>query len=935
MKCKISLSLIFLFFNLFLAFSVFPQSTSRENDEADQFLNLIKKNKSGSASLSMLDTESSVQEYFRTLSTTDKREYVSGLGIGERLRLFENLNDNDRQDLFFLLTDKERKELFEQLSDSDKRKIFNSLNDDGKKSLFKLLEDNDRQFILSGLNHLERISLIEDLPEDEKIKALSGFSAIIEEEETQLSNIEKILSGQFPEIDEKPLLQFGYDFFEKRGFLAPEIAVPAGPDYIIGPNDSFTIHLWGRTEETHNNVIVSRDGTITLPRLGTMDVGGLTQSEFKDFLLKKFKEYYPDFEMSITMNALRTVEVFIIGEMKEPGTYSLNALSTVISALFASGGPSKNGTLRNIKVLNNGNLVKTIDLYDFFIKGGKGDDIRLQQGYTIFIPVVGPVVGIAGNVKRPAIYELKGEQTLGDIIDMAGGILPSGHLQNVVIERLMGHKRRIVNSFDLDPENDRSIANLKTVLRDGDHIKIYPIYKEMQKVVYLEGHVKYPREYELKEGMRLLDILPSFDSLLPEPYLPQAEIIRLVPPDLHPEIVGFNLGALLSGDNEQNLLLHDRDRVIVYSEADKRDIPEVMINGAIREPGVYRLYKGMTVKDLIFQAGNLTKSASMEKGDLTRLVSSSNGTDIIKMGFVPKKAISGNAADNLVLQEDDQVFIREIPKYNNALDRKVTLQGEFMFPGEYTFAEGERLSSVIERAGGLTKEAYPFGAVFLRESVKEIQKERLSEYVSKLERDILSISALSAESALDSGQASILMQTLNAKKELIQKLRSAEPTGRMIINISEILLMSSTDANIELRPGDRLIIGKRPDTVHVMGEVYNPNALLAEEGMDVEHYLSLVGGPTENADKKQIYIVKADGTVVSKRQEKFGLFNWDSTKQRWAFGSFDSIELIPGDTIIVPERLIKLSWLKLFRDTTNVLYQIAVSAGVLVEIFKD
>ncbi len=569
------------------------------------------------------------------------------------------------------------------------------------------------------------------------------------------------------------------------------------------------------------------------------------------------------------------------------------------------------------------------------LKGRRENDIRLQQGYTILIPVIGPVVGIAGEVKRPAIYEMKGEQTIGEVLEIAGGVLPTGHLQNVVVERIIGHERRVIKSFNLDPSYEESDINLKTPLKDGDVIKIYPIYKTMEQVVYVEGHVKYPREYELKPGMRLADIIPSYDSLLPEPYLPQAEIIRLMPPDLHPEIIEFNLGSLLSGDEAQNLFLQDRDRIKIYGVWEKSDIPEVTIKGSLRNPGAYRLYKGMTIKDLIFQAGNLTNSAYMDKGELTRIVQGPTGTDTIKLTFSPQRALEGIPEDNMVLQEDDEVSIREIPKYAQALERKVSLEGEFMFPGSYSFSEGERLSSVIERAGGMTKEAYPPGAVFLRKSVKEIQQERQKEYINKLEQDILTMSTLSAETALDASQATILQQTLSSKKELIEKLKASEPTGRMVIKITDIMLMPSSDYDIELRPGDTLLVGKRPDSVNVMGEVYNPNALLVEKGKSVSYYLSLVGGTTDNADKKQLYVIKADGTVTSKRQEKFGLFNWDIQKNRWAIGSFNSIELEPGDTIIVPKKIEKVGWLKFTKDVTGILYEIAVSAGVINRFLRN
>jgi polysaccharide export outer membrane protein len=755
------------------------------------------------------------------------------------------------------------------------------------------------------------------------------------EKESGLSRIEAILSGSFPSDIRRILDQYGYSFFAKGSRIFEPIAnVPVGPEYVIGPGDSFTINLWGNTEETYK-VTVTRDGNITIPRVGTMNVNSLTFTELKDLLRRKFKEYYPDFEMNITMDALRTIEIFVVGEASSPGTYSVSSLSTIVTALYATGGPTKNGSIRNIKLIRNNETVSTLDLYDFFIKGVKDNDMRLQAGDTIFIPVIEPVVGIVGYVKRPAIYEMKGRQTVGDIIDIAGGILPVAYLQNVVIERIMEHQRRVIESFNIDPKNEDANENLNIELQDGDLIKIYPVYQGISRVVYLQGHVKYPQEYEFIDGMRIRDIISSYDSLLSEPYLPLAEIVRLMPPDNHPEIIQFNLGALMSGDDAQNLRLEDSDRVIIYSKWDKKNRPSVTITGSVRAPGNYVLLEGMTLKDLIFRAGNLTNTAYMDQAELTRIIQGPTGTDTIKLNFSPQRALEGYPQDNIVLQEDDHVQIREIPKYAQAIERKMTLEGEFMFPGIYSFSEGERLSSVISRAGGLTREAYPASAVFLRESVKEIQRERQKEYISRLEEDILTLSTISTETSLDASQAAVIQQALSSQRELIAKLRSAEPTGRMVIKMSDIMLMPSSDYDVELRPGDRLIIGKRPDSVNVMGEVYNPNALLVEKGKDVSYYLSLVGGPTDKADKKQIYIVKTDGTVTSKKQGKLGLFSWDSQEKRWRIGSFNSMELDPGDTIIVPKKIAKIGWLKYAKDVTGILYEIAVAAGVLHEIFVD
>ncbi len=978
---------IFLLFSTVLFPNIRPYGLAQGGTSFAQLSNVKAEEEVGTSVLGTLSLGAEDQKYYRFLKDEEKQMLTEGLRLEKKLEIFEGLSDEDRLSLFKSLTYNEMINLFKNLSDTTKKEVFESLTDDEKSNffrildddekcdlfellddedkigffdilddnkkdnLFKLLDDKEKIIILSNLNYLEKLRLINKLPEEERIKWFTEYPELkaisilgeapsekpdaIEEEGPPLSDIEKILSGEFPTDINRTLRQFGYDFFQKGpSTFIPETVVPVGPDYIIGPDDRFTINLWGKAEDAYLRT-VSRDGTITLPRLGTLDVGGLTFSELKSFLLQKFKEYYPDFEMSITMDALRTVEVYIIGELDTPGTYSLNALSTVISALFTSGGPNKSGSLRDIKVFYNGELVKSIDLYEFFIKGTKGNDIRLQQGYTIFIPIIGPVIGIAGQVKRPAIYEMRGEQTIGEIIELAGGVLPTGHLQNVVVERIIGHERRIIKSFNLDPSYEKSDLNLENPVQDGDVIKVYPVYKRMEQVVYFEGHVKYPRQYEWKQGMRLSDIISSFDCLRPEPYLPQAEIIRLMPPDLHPEIIEFNLGSLLLGDEEQNLLLHDQDRIKVYGIWEKSDIPEVTISGALRNPGTYRLYKGMTIRDLIFQAGNVTNRAYMDNAELTRIVQGSAGTDTIKLTFSPQRALEGDIEDNIVLQKDDCVQIREIPKYAQALARRMSLEGEFVFPGTYSFSEGERLSSVIERAGGLTEEAYPSGTVFLRESVKEIQRERKEEYINRLEEDILTMGTLSLETALDPSQAVLLQQTLSTKKELVAKLRASVPTGRMVVKISDVMLLPSSDYDVVLKPGDRLIVGKKPDSVNVMGEVYNPNALLVEKGKDVGYYLSLVGGPTDTADKKQLYIVKADGTVISKKQEKFGLFNWDMLENRWTWGSFNSIELDPGDTIIVPKKIEKIGWLKYTKDVTGILYEIAVSAGVLHEIFTD
>jgi protein involved in polysaccharide export with SLBB domain len=750
------------------------------------------------------------------------------------------------------------------------------------------------------------------------------------EPKPEASRIEKILSGEFPTEISRQLRQFGYDFFQRdTTAFEPVTAIPVGDDYVIGPRDEFTIYLWGKVEAAYP-VTVTREGSILVPRLGSINVAGLTFAELKHLLAAKFREYYPQFEMSVTMGTLRTIGVFLVGEANRPGTYSVHSLSTLVSALYGAGGPSKNGSLRNIQLNRNGKTVATLDLYDFFIRGDKKMDLRLQNEDTVFIPVLGSVAGIAGNVRRPAIYELKGATTVGQLIELAGGVMPTGYLQHVVVQRIKGHQRRQVVSFNLDPTGPSYRKDMATPLQDGDLIQIFPVHETLRQVVYLKGHVKYPGEYEWKPGIRVGDVVGSYENLLPEPYLPRAEIIRRMQPDLHPEILAFDLGALLGGDDKENLILQDLDQITVYSMEEKTQKPVVSIRGAVLKPGAYPLFREMRVRDLIFAGGNLTNRAFREDAVLFRVVPGKPMAETERISFSPEKAMAGTGSDNLPLHPEDQVFIREIPQYTEALQRKVTLEGEFLFPGEHAFSSGEKLRSAIEKAGGLTPGSYPYGAVFQRESVKEVQKARLREYIEKLEEDVLTLSVQAAETTADKDQAAALQQSLSARKQLLEKLKTAQPTGRMVIDLASVLQDPASSHNFEVRPGDRLIVGKTPDYVNVLGEVYNPTALFAEREKTVEYYLNRVGGATKDADTGQTYLVRANGSVISRSQESFlGLPDPD-TGRWWTMSGFESLRLEPGDSIIVPRKLEKYPWLGITKDITQILYQIAVAAGVII-----
>jgi protein involved in polysaccharide export with SLBB domain len=887
-----------------------------------------------------------VERLLRKGTREDQRRLFKQLTSEQKIKAFRHLDFKEQVLAFKWLSSKEKQMVFTSLDNQTKVELFSRLDSRNQKLIFRSLEDETKTQILTGMNREQRRQWLFRYPglrllmSDEASLPERPLASVLKKKEEWLSEkkppsrIETVMSGIFPQIIQRNLTQFGYDFFDASSArFGPLTDVPVGEDYVLGPGDGFMIHLWGKVEDEYP-VKVSPEGAIMVPRIGSLTVAQLTFKEAKELLQKKFKEYYPDFSMSLTMDRLRSIQVFVIGEVQRPGTYHISGLSTVIDALYAAGGPRKTGSLRNIKMTRNSDTLATLDLYDFLIDGRKGDDIRLRSGDTVFVPVIGTVAGIAGNVRRPAIYELKDTTTISRLFELSGGVMPTGHLQNVVVERVSQNRRRIIKSFNLDVGNTPERNQMDDPLADGDVVKVFPVHRQLRQVVFLEGHVKYPQEYEFRPGMRVKDLISSYDMLLPEPYLQRAEIIRLAPPDYHPEIIEFGLGALLNGDESQNTALQDMDRVVVYKLSEKKRLPYVTISGAVRQPGTYRLHGGMRVKDLIFRADNLLPGAYMGSASLARVAVGEEDTDVVTIDFSPANAIAGNPKDDIELKAYDSIYIREIPRYSEARERKITLEGEFKFPGEYAFTEGERLSSVIARAGGLTDKAYPFGAIYLREDIKEHQKKRINEYINRLEEEVLTLTSQSAETSLQQDEAEVILKTLTSKKLLLEKMKSSEPTGRMIVDLEKIVLQPESEHDLRMQAGDRLRVEKRPDYVNVLGEVYNPTALLVTGKQTAGYYLNQVGGTADNAQEDQIYLVKANGTVISKRQEGFwGIAHWDKENHRWSLGSFEDLPVDAGDTIIVPKKVEKYPWLRIAKTLTEITFQIAVTAGVIIAAF--
>ena len=426
----------------------------------------------------------------------------------------------------------------------------------------------------------------------------------------ETSVFERTLSGDFPrDALAAPLHQFGYDIFLKTiSTFAPFSAVPVGQDYVVGPGDQFTLTLWGTTEGIYNFQI-SREGNITLPKVGVVHVAGLRFADLENTLRGHLSKYYTNFNLSVAMGGLKSITVYVVGETANPGSYTLSSLTTVYGALFAAGGPTKKGTMRKIQILRNGKVVKTLDLYDFLLNGDRSQDSRLQNEDTVFVPLIGPVAGVAGTVYRPAIYELKGTETLGDLLQLAGGIMPIGLANRVQINRFFDHEKRIVMDVSL-PEpvvsSRKSAKELGEKIQNMDMVSVFPLYEKIWETVNVRGDVRNPGNYQWRPDLKLREVVEQA-QLQPTTDMRRAEVIRLTKDFTDRTILPVDLDALFKGDERQNIVLEPKDDIRIYTLF--REVEKVLVSGEVLKPSAYEVFKGERLSDVLRRAGGFTTEA--------------------------------------------------------------------------------------------------------------------------------------------------------------------------------------------------------------------------------------------------------------------------------------------------------------------------------------
>jgi protein involved in polysaccharide export with SLBB domain len=772
------------------------------------------------------------------------------------------------------------------------------------------------------------------------------------------------------------LERFGIQIFESGTGNLDQLPMdlPAGPEYVLGPGDGVNIDLWGSVSQRLHRV-VNREGRLSLPEIGSVQAAGHTLGEVQRIVQTSLRTQFRQLEADISLDRVRTVRVYVVGDVERPGAYDISSLSTPLNALYEAGGPTSKGSMRLLKHFRGNQLVENVDLYDLLLHGVHSGMQRLESGDTILIPPMGQQITIQGMVRRPAIYELAGEKSLAEALELAGGVLPSGTLRHVDVERVEAHESRTMLAVDIPENNNQTTvteALEKFHINDGDNIKISPILPFAEKTVYLDGHVFRPGKYAYTDGMKITDLVHGYTDLLAEPYKQHAEIIRLKAPDNQPEIIAFNLGDALqgkdrdltlrpfdtvrifgrfdfedapiitisgevrdpgdhitngttylrdaiflagnttpdaqtgdvqvfrkthdgklevlnadlskaiAGDPKENILLAPQDRVFVHKDVMRLDPPTVEVQGQVARPGKYPLGSDMTAAELVRVAGGLTRSAYPEQADLTRYtIQNGNKMESEHLPVQIGQALSGIADSDMRLRSGDVLTVRQVAGWKD-IGATVKVDGEVVHPGTYGIEVGERLSDVLARAGGFRPGAYPYGAIFERAEIREIEEKNRAQLINDAKEQGGAIGA-TADDPL------VKQASLSQWHDTLHNLETTPPVGRMVIRISPNKSWIHGSSDIQLRAGDSIYIPKKPTFVMVEGAVYNQTGITFRPGKSAQWYLHQSGGPTSAADRKNIFIIRADGTVTG------------GPKGMFTGGALEAA-MQPGDMIMVPSK---------------------------------
>jgi protein involved in polysaccharide export with SLBB domain len=756
---------------------------------------------------------------------------------------------------------------------------------------------------------------------------------------------------------------FGAGLFRRvPATFAPLNLTPVPPDYVIGPGDELRIRVWGQVN-IQANVTVDRAGDVYLPQIGPVHVAGLPFSALDDHLHDAIKPVYRNFQVSADLGRIRAIQVYVTGSARRAGVYTVSSLSSLVDALFASGGPSVQGSLRRIELRRGSTVVTVFDLYDLLIRGDKSKDTKLASGDVIFIPPVGPQAALTGSVQNPSIYELRDGETMGDLLAEAGGASTVAAQTRISIERIDAHRERHAMEIAYDADG------LKLPLAAGDLIRVLSIVPSYLKTVTLRGNTANPGRFEWHPGMHISELIPDKESLLTRNYWWKRAQLGLPAPEFEP----------MAGLSHQRQPVEDHPSAVELSpqqvqntmnaaeiEAGAAALGRSASGQAAAAPGQAESQDQAAQQQAASFAGqpqaaqsaglsasqrasnsSLATQQSVQPGrvvppeqrnqvqllapeiDWSYAVIERLDADTLKTTLVPfdlgKLVLEHDPTQDIELKPGDVVTVfseADIRVPVAQQTKLVTLQGEFAHSGVYSVKPGETLRDLVGRAGGLTPQADLYGSEFTRESTRAIQQARIDEYIQSLNLDIergtLQLEAAPAASPADLASSAA---AVGSERQLLATLGQIRATGRVVLQFKPESSGLESIPPIALEDGDQFNVPPVPSTINVVGAVYDQNAFLFADGRRVAAYLHQAGGPNKNADRKHEFVIRADGEVVSH----------DMTKGLWG-NEFDDLAMNPGDTIVIPEKTLKPSLLRGVLDWSQFFSQFALGAAALTII---
>ena len=730
---------------------------------------------------------------------------------------------------------------------------------------------------------------------------------------TELQKFFAVTTGQVLPI-------YGQHLFDRSpNSYTPLALAPVPADYLIGPGDELRIRVWGQVN-FQSNLSVDRTGEIFLPQVGAIHVGGVRFDQLSELLNGAIGRIYRGFNLAVNLGQTRAIQVYITGQARMPGQYTISALSSLVDALFASGGPAANGSLRDIQLRRGDRILTHFDLYDLLEHGDKSKDVPLLSGDVIYMPPIGAQAAVTGSVRAPAIYEVKPGEPLSSLIAYAGGATSVASESRISIERVRGHEDRAAMEVGFDA------AGLATPVADGDLVRIYAITPMYRSTVTLRGNLANPGRFGWHAGMRLSDLIPDRESLLTRDYWWRRTQLGLAAPDFEP-VANFNRMAQPTDGTPRTL-----DRTQQYSQAGEysETNPTAASNDTTQNSSQRRTTNS-SIADMdqdsrtsngtpTTAVRNLAPEINWDYAVIERL-----DPEALKTVLIPfdlgRLVRDHDSSQNLELKPGDVVTIFSAADIRIPIAHQskiVVLEGEFAHPGAYSVQPGETLRQLIEHAGGLSPNAYLYAASFTRISARRQQQARIDEYVNalsmRIQRSTAAIGSMSSNGQDMSGLAAAQQST----QQLLLELRQIKASGRIVLDIGPHASGLSAIPTLSLEDGDRFVIPSRPENVNVVGAIYNQSSYVYSNGRRVGDYLHLSGGPTSDADRKHAYLIRANGTVVSKSQASGGFG-----------GGFDRLLMYPGDSIVVPEKTLRPSSMQSFIGWSQSFSQMAMGAATI------